>query len=159
MPDHDTDHRTDVMEYRLFYALISRRVRLRTGGYIGGATRAHKRIFNTHTAPPYDIPASKWSERVAGPVAAGRRGVQEGGRGDRASDEDERGCSRRTFTKRTESPRHVGEEPDTIRAQDRCYDVRSPLSPGGYYCCITTTEFLPKATRRSKRTPGGRGDI
>lgn len=66
---------------------ISRRVRLRTGGYIGGATRAHKCIFNTHTAPPYDILASKWSEQVARAGDGGKKGGQEGGRGDRESRE------------------------------------------------------------------------
>jgi len=65
----------------------------------------------------------------------------------RARDKDERGCSRRTFTKRTESPRRVG-EPDTIRAQDRHYDVRSPES------AIITTDRVPLERDPPLKTTG-----
>lgn len=77
-----------------------------------------------------------------------KRGGRWSGRGSdgsqRACDKDERGCSRRTFTKRTESLRHVG-EPDTIirAAGSVCYNVRSPERIHPFYYCRAPLERPP----------------
>lgn len=78
----------------------------------------------------------------------GERRVRGGGRGSgskrrfsrkRVRNKDERGCSRRTFTKRTESLRHVGELDTVYVWHNRCYNDHLRENGHIYYTCTTTT--------------------